>query len=581
MSGDWSADRPAPATRQQLPAADIVRAVVAAATACAAVIHFAYAPAHFDHTTSHGAFFAVVGWAQLLLAGALAFRAPPPRLWLAVAAGLNGLVALVWLVSRTVGVPGEDGAEPVGFPDVLTTILEVVAVAGAAALLAGWVADRAFDVRPTLGGAALGATAAMLLVSFSIAPSFAGSHAHGEGGHGHDDGEAAHGHDSDELAAGDHGHDEDDPAHGHESDDEDDDGHGHDDDTDDDGHGHDDDGDGGDHHDDDGDGHDHDDGDDDRRPSLHDPDDHDDDHPHGPTTTTPHDHGPGPGPTTTTTHGGHGHGTTTTTTHGHHPPDPDPEDDWATIRMKALTGNLSASQIAVFRARAAEHLSGQIRARSQFLAGLPAAERERRIAAFVDWSVDNALEAENGHSHGPEPWIPLTDPDDQRALQVQLAAAGRVIGRFPTAADAVAGGYVQVTPYVPGIAAHYMNFGLQDRRFDPSYPEMLLYNGNDPTSELVGVSYAMFGDEPAATDGFVGPNDTWHEHPSLCVIGVFVVGPDHTPDALCESVGGAKLRGNPLWMSHLWQVPGWESQWGLFSGENPAVNMATSDLMDP
>jgi hypothetical protein len=206
--------------------------------------------------------------------------------------------------------------------------------------------------------------------------------------------------------------------------------------------------------------------------------------------------------------------------------------------------------------------------------------REQRIATFVDWSVDNALEAENGHSHGPEPWIPITDPDDQRALQVQLAAAGRVIGQFPTAADAVRGGYVQVTPYVPGIAAHYMNFSLQDRRFDPSFPEMLLYNGNDPGSELVGVSYAMFGAEPSATDGFVGPNDTWHEHPSLCVIGVFVVGPDHTPDSLCASVGGAKLRGNPLWMSHLWQVPGWESQWGLFSGENPAVNMATSDLMD-
>ena len=122
---------------------------------------------------------------------------------------------------------------------------------------------------------------------------------------------------------------------------------------------------------------------------------------------------------------------------------------------------------------------------------------------------------------------------------------------------------------------------LQDRTFDPAAPEMLLYNGNSPSSKLVGVSYAMFGDQPGPNDGFVGPNDEWHEHPSLCVLGAFVVGPDHTPDELCESIGGFKLRGNSLWMSHLWQVPGWESQWGLFSGENSSINMATSDLMQP
>ena len=581
MSGDRSFDRPAPSTPQpQLPAVDVVRAVVAAATACAAIVHFAYAPAHFDHTTSHGAFFAVVGWAQLLLAGALAFKAPPTRLWLAVAVGLNSAVVVVWLVSRTVGVPGESTAEPAGFPDVLSTILEVVAVAGASALLLGLVAGRRLDTRPTLGGAAACATAAMLLVSFSIAPSFAGSHAHGEEGHEHGDGETAgHSHGTEEeLAIGDHGHDE---AEGDDHHDEDDPGH------DDDGDHHDDEADEADddHHDSDDDSHDddgHDHDDDTRRPNVRNPDDHDDGHSHGSTTTTTHG-GHGHPSTTTTTHGGHGHpSTTTTTTHGHHPgPDPDPEEDWPTIRMRALTGNLSAAQIAEFRGRAATHLTAQIRARSQLLPTLPAAEQERRITAFVNWSVDNALEAENGHSHGPTPWVPLTDPDDARALQTQLQAAGRVIGQFPTAADAVAGGYTQVTPYVPGIAAHYMNFQLADRRFDPARPEMLLYNGNDPGSELVGVSYAMFGAEPAVTDGFVGPNDTWHEHPSLCTIGVFVVGPDHTPDSLCESVGGGKLRGNPLWMSHLWQVPGWESQWGLFSGENPAVNMATSDLMDP
>ena len=38
-----------------------------------AIIHFAFAPDHLDEQTSHGVFFLVVGWLQLLVAGALAF----------------------------------------------------------------------------------------------------------------------------------------------------------------------------------------------------------------------------------------------------------------------------------------------------------------------------------------------------------------------------------------------------------------------------------------------------------------------------------------------------------------------------
>ena len=48
----------------------------------AAVIHFAFAPDHLDEQTSHGVFFLVVGWLQLLGAGALAFRWRPQRAWL-------------------------------------------------------------------------------------------------------------------------------------------------------------------------------------------------------------------------------------------------------------------------------------------------------------------------------------------------------------------------------------------------------------------------------------------------------------------------------------------------------------------
>jgi hypothetical protein len=265
-------------------------------------------------------------------------------------------------------------------------------------------------------------------------------------------------------------------------------------------------------------------------------------------------------------------------------------DDWSAQRISALEGYVADTDVEAFRAANIAYLTEQIRNRSRTLGDLPEAEREERIAAFVEWSVDNALSAENGeaaaadgeatmHSHGVTPWQDISDPTEQAELQAQLKTAGTVIAAMPTAADAMAAGYLQVTPYVPGIGAHYLDPGLlTSDGFDPAKPEMLLYNGNAPTSELVGLSYAVLGDEPP--EGFVGPNDQWHEHPSLCIVGTLVVGPDSTPDELCDSVGGSKGMPweKPMWMGHLWQVPGWESPWGLFSGENPVVNMATAEV---
>jgi hypothetical protein len=456
----------------------MLRAVAAGTTLAAAIIHFSFAPAHLDMSASHGAFFLTAGWLQLVAALALGFGVRPVRAWAGFALAVNAAIAGTWVVSRTTGVPGS-GAEAVGFPDTLATVLEVVGGVAAVGIVLAWtLASRLPRLHPAY--AAVPGLVIVGLVTASVSPAMGGGHAH--------DDDHAHAASNGEVAAGDHAH---------------------------------------------GDG---------------DTDHHDE------------------------------------------PQMASGAEDWDAHREAALTGYASEDEIERFRAVTTEYLADQIRERSDALAGLSEAEREERIATFVEWTVDNALDAENGghgsdddggmHAHGIDEWQPITDPDAQAELQAQLSAAATVIPRMATAADAMEAGYIQVTPYVPGIAAHYLNVALLRDGFDPAAPEMLLYNGNEPTSELVGVSYGYIGDEPP--EGFVGDNDSWHVHPSLCILGSLVVGPDHTPDDLCESIGGRKGMGfgAPMQMAHLWQVPGWESPWGLFSSENPSINIATSDILD-
>ena len=96
--------------------ADVARITAALAMLGAAVIHFAFAPDHLSEQTSHGVFFLVVGWSQLVGAAALAFAWRPTRAWLLGSAALNLGVAALWLLTRTAGLPGEE-PEAVAFPD--------------------------------------------------------------------------------------------------------------------------------------------------------------------------------------------------------------------------------------------------------------------------------------------------------------------------------------------------------------------------------------------------------------------------------------------------------------------------------
>jgi hypothetical protein len=174
---------------------------------------------------------------------------------------------------------------------------------------------------------------------------------------------------------------------------------------------------------------------------------------------------------------------------------------------------------------------------------------------------------------GPQPWDAMTNQAECDALEAELAIARDTALKYPTVKDAKAAGWRQVTPYVPGIAAHFMNFGLVDGKFEIDKPEMILYDGTGDDARVVGLSYYMRHDgEAEPTQGFTGTNDHYHRHIGLCVNATGVIGDSTTTEEECAAMGGRKAQGGNGWMSHAWVVPGCESPWGVFSGASPLLD---------
>jgi hypothetical protein len=108
--------------------------VAALASIAAGVIHVEAARTLGRGDTQTFAFFATVA-AEIVWGLVALVRAP--RLWLVLGALGNAVVVGTWIVSRTVGLPvGEFAHEvlPVGYADMLATILGAVTLVGAATL---------------------------------------------------------------------------------------------------------------------------------------------------------------------------------------------------------------------------------------------------------------------------------------------------------------------------------------------------------------------------------------------------------------------------------------------------------------
>jgi hypothetical protein len=192
------------------------------------------------------------------------------------------------------------------------------------------------------------------------------------------------------------------------------------------------------------------------------------------------------------------------------------------------------------------------------------------------------ISSAGGHGHrGPTEWKSIADRATRDQLGQQLDIAHAVTLQYSTVADAEADGYHMVTGYVPCIGAHYIKFSNMIGGFDPAKPSMLLYDGTNPDSKIVGLSYSVLTDPKKAPEGFAGPNDPWHKHDSnggLCLKGGVVVGAESTSDAQCAARGGKKQALHNLWMMHAWVADAWPSSWGVFSAENPDLGGKIGDI---
>jgi hypothetical protein len=182
---------------------------------------------------------------------------------------------------------------------------------------------------------------------------------------------------------------------------------------------------------------------------------------------------------------------------------------------------------------------------------------EAREAGIPDQPLDSATRAE---------------------LAVQLVAARAAALRYPTVADAVAAGFIEAGKFSPETGAHYVKLALPGNgSFDASDPSSFIYDGDSPTSKVIGDMYLAGGGGPAP-EGFAGPNDHWHRHRNTCVIfGPKIVVPfaadSSVTAAQCAAKHGTFMK-TTVWMVHAWVVPSWESPLGVFSHENPDVKCA-------
>ncbi len=175
------------------------------------------------------------------------------------------------------------------------------------------------------------------------------------------------------------------------------------------------------------------------------------------------------------------------------------------------------------------------------------------------------------HPHYTEEKGPLS-AEHCLTLNLQLDLARAYAEQFPTALDAEANGWTHLAPYIAGQGTHHVNDedGITTE-FDPVRPNVLMYDSNADSARLTGMVWAVLSPHgPPA--GFVGDNDHWHAHASLCFDATgFIIG-DTITDEECAARGGTNVDTSDMWLLHVWLpvYDGWEAT-DIFNKEHPTV----------
>jgi hypothetical protein len=207
----------------------------------------------------------------------------------------------------------------------------------------------------------------------------------------------------------------------------------------------------------------------------------------------------------------------------------------------------------------------------------PLAEHSHEGAAHGDRHAADAGNghAEHGHDHGSVTTEPPTEAE-RVELGRQLEEVRAFAVRHPTAATAEEAGYFQAGPVAEGSGAHYIDITVADQdQIDLQKPLALLYADTRPDAPVVGVMY--YSTAEGEPEGFVGGSDQWHRHGGACYrvadsgrIEVPLAVDADVDEAMCAAVDGNFVE-RTGWMIHVWVAPGWESDEGVFSHDNPAL----------
>jgi plastocyanin len=193
-------------------------------------------------------------------------------------------------------------------------------------------------------------------------------------------------------------------------------------------------------------------------------------------------------------------------------------------------------------------------------------------------------------SRAPIPAALHMTREELGTLVSELDTVAQELARFDSIDRACAEGYRREGTQNSNMGIHMMNNAYRlDNVFDLRKPEMLLFgmpggeqltsdqlgacvNGKwtgDMRYEIVGAAYILptdhFGDNHM--EGFTGPLDNWHTHYHTCMGGhaTAILGKEQ-----CEAGGGMYID-KYGWMIHVYAVPKFDSQAGVFAMWNPAI----------